>query len=129
MAKYVSHPISTLDQYLPSGLRPSGWYWSLGLIWGVIQILPCIILYLFNWLHLCRLDNILSLVFFFCFLNLKRWNERTKTNFKRKTNYLVIISQENYIIKIFLKEVFQITNNSSGPRKLWPLPCCNFMHY
>ena len=41
MAKSVSHPISTLDQYQPSGL-----YWSLGLIWGVIQILPCIILYI-----------------------------------------------------------------------------------
>ena len=48
MAKYVSHPISILDQYQPSGIRPAGWYWSLGLIWGVIQILPCIILYTFK---------------------------------------------------------------------------------
>ena len=27
-----------------SGQQPSGWYWSLGLIWGAIQILTCILL-------------------------------------------------------------------------------------
>ena len=43
MEKSVSHPISTLDQYQPSGL-----YWSLGLIWGVILILSCIILYVIH---------------------------------------------------------------------------------
>ena len=29
-------PISTLDWYQPSGLRPSGWYGCFGLIWGMI---------------------------------------------------------------------------------------------
>lgn len=39
MSKSVPHPISTLDQYQSSGLRLSDWYWSLGLIYDVIQIL------------------------------------------------------------------------------------------
>ena len=39
MAKSVSHTISTLDQF-----QPPGWHWSLGLIWGVIQILLFIII-------------------------------------------------------------------------------------
>ena len=33
--------------YQPS-TNISGWYWSLGLIWGVIQLLPSIILYLYH---------------------------------------------------------------------------------
>lgn len=44
--KSVSHPISILDQYLPSGPRTSGCYWSLWLIWDVIQIFSCIALYI-----------------------------------------------------------------------------------
>lgn len=38
--KSVPHPISTLDQYQSSDLQPSDLYWSLRLIYDVIQILP-----------------------------------------------------------------------------------------
>ena len=43
MTQSISHAISTLDQYQPSNLHPSGWYWSLGLIWHAIQI--CYVLF------------------------------------------------------------------------------------
>jgi hypothetical protein len=43
MLKCVSHAVSTLDQYHPLGLRPSGWYLLLRLIQHVIQILTCIV--------------------------------------------------------------------------------------
>jgi hypothetical protein len=41
MSKSVSHAISTLDLY-----HPSGWYRVLGLIWHMIQILTCNIQYI-----------------------------------------------------------------------------------
>lgn len=44
--KIVSHAVSTLKQYHPSGRWPSGWYWFLGLLRNVIRILVCIILYI-----------------------------------------------------------------------------------
>lgn len=37
--KNMNQTISTLDQHQPEDHRPEGCYWSLGLIWGVIQIL------------------------------------------------------------------------------------------
>ena len=37
--KSVSHPISTLDQYQLSGLRLSGWYWSLGRVDMVLNMI------------------------------------------------------------------------------------------
>ena len=48
MSKSVSHAVSTLDLYHPSGRWPLGWYRVLGLIRHVIQILTCNIQYLLN---------------------------------------------------------------------------------
>ena len=61
MSNSVSHPISTLDQHQPEGRRPEGWNLSLGFKWGVVRILPRIILYLLNALRisfLIGLDNV-----------------------------------------------------------------------
>ena len=46
MSKSVSHAISTLDLYHPSGRWPLGWYRVLGFIRHVIQILTCNIQYI-----------------------------------------------------------------------------------
>ena len=48
MSKSVSHAVSTLDLYHPSGRWPLGWYRVLGLIRHVIQILTCNIQYEVN---------------------------------------------------------------------------------
>ena len=48
MTFFVSYPISTLDPFQPSGLRPSGRYGSNGLIWGMIRKMSYKNLYIFN---------------------------------------------------------------------------------
>lgn len=49
MSKSVSHPNQPLTNISTLGfsLQHSGWYCSVGLIWEVLHIFPCIILYIF----------------------------------------------------------------------------------
>ena len=51
-----------LDQYQPSGLRPSGWYWCLGMIRHVIWISPCIIPYIAYCIGFLTISVVLFLI-------------------------------------------------------------------
>ena len=76
MSKSISHAVSTIDLYHPSGRWPLGWYRVPGLIRHVIQILTCNIQYVivltvwyvllyFDILYFCNCSD--SVVFFFPF--------------------------------------------------------------
>jgi hypothetical protein len=75
MSKSISHAISTLDLYHPSGRWPFGWYRVLRLIQRVIQILGNLIhctsvFYRIPYFYICIFAHILDLLYCYLWINI-----------------------------------------------------------